>query len=68
MDWPVVSPPIPDAALPLTQLYYRTTCDSPRDPMIVWGTEVDVTEQRRIADKLESQQTAAVAETPKDQP
>lgn len=43
MQWPVVTPPVPDAEVPLWNQYYTSACRrSPADPTIVWGTGVDV--------------------------
>jgi hypothetical protein len=43
MEWPVHSPPIPDAETSIWQLYYLGACPTPSDPTMVWGTEIDMT-------------------------
>lgn len=40
---PLVEPPMPDERVPLWNYYYLNTCPPPRDPTIVWGTDVDCT-------------------------
>jgi hypothetical protein len=38
---PLVDPPMPDERVPLWNYYYLNTCPPPRDPTIVWGTDVE---------------------------
>ena len=41
--WPLVDQPEPREDQPLWNFYYLNACPPPRDPTIVWGTEVDCT-------------------------
>lgn len=42
--WPLLPEAVPDEQLPLWNFYYLNTCPPPRDPTMVWGTEVDCAE------------------------
>ena len=44
MNPPLLSPPPDDDQVPLWNLYYQASCPPPRDPTIVWGTDVDCAE------------------------
>jgi len=39
--WPLLPEPVPDDQLSLWNFYYLNTCPPPRDPTMVWGTDVD---------------------------
>lgn len=42
--WPLLPEPVPDERLSLWDFYYLHTCPPPREPTMVWGTEVDCEE------------------------
>jgi len=41
MHWPLTSPPVSPAEIPFYNLHYLHACDTPSDPTILWGTQID---------------------------
>ena len=41
MHWSVEPKPIPRADLPYYNQHYLYACNTPADPTMVWGTDVD---------------------------
>ncbi len=47
IQWQLESKPTPQADIPYYNMHYLYGCDTPADPTIVWGTEVDMQEHRQ---------------------
>jgi len=57
VKWPLETSPIPDSELPIYNSYYLHACRTPEDPVMIWGTEVEVSKLQdylRIANRESS--------------
>ena len=52
MKWPLEDEPLPESDVPLYNFWYLSACPVPRDPTLVWGTEVDCTGTRSFLKEL----------------
>lgn len=60
--WPLLPEPVPDERLSLWDFYYLHSCPPPRDPTMVWGTDVDCAELQAYLKRVNA--TSDVLVTP----
>lgn len=58
--WALRPEPVPDERLSLWNFYYLHACPPPRDPTMVWGTEVDCTELQAYLRRMNAESDVLV--------